>query len=48
MASFMPGDAVIFSTIIFQYMSVSCTDQSDELNVDMLYTLSSVYSNTYL
>lgn len=32
----MPGDALIFSTNIFQDTSVSRTDQSDELNVNML------------
>ena len=39
MDSFIPGDAFIFSTVIFQDTSVSYAEQSDELNVDMLSAL---------
>lgn len=36
MDGFFPGDALIFSTMVLQDTSVSCTDQSDELNMNML------------
>lgn len=39
MDSFIPGDAFIFSNAIFQDKSVSYTDQSGDLNVDMLSIL---------